>query len=69
MNSRNKCCSLSPPSLFLFIVLCIRLMHELGGVLNFLSSLNLGASDRNAMSLCYALGIGDLSVHLIELLL
>lgn len=68
MNSRNKCaCCLFFP--FLFIVLYIGLIHELERVLNFLSSLNLGLSDRNIMKHFYVLEIANLSVHLMELLL
>lgn len=54
---------------FLFIVLYIGLIHELGGVPNFLSSLNLGLSDRNVMKHSYILEIAHLSVYLMELLL
>lgn len=54
---------------FLFLVLYIGLIHELGVVLNFLSSLNLGLSDRNVMKHCYVLEIPNLSVYLVELLL
>ena len=66
--SENKSCLLSffP---FLFIVLCIGLIHELGGVLNFLSSLNDGLTDRNVVKHCYVLDIAILSVYLMELLL
>lgn len=59
-------CALSCFSLFLFTVLYIDLIHELG-VLNFLSSLDLKLSDRNVMRHCYVLEVANLSVYLMEL--
>lgn len=40
---------------FLFIVLYIGLIHELGRVLNFLSSSSVGLSEGNVMKQCYVL--------------
>lgn len=52
---------------FLFIVLYIGLIRELGRVLSFLSSLSVGLSEGNVMKQCVVLEMDDLSVYLTEL--